>query len=90
MEEWEADVRTRVAAVLGCPLEPETSKIHQIRDVAPHKMMMRASFRVPAAAAFETIEGGYGGGGGGGGDDSGGGDGGGGDEESAAKRQRSE
>jgi tRNA (guanine37-N1)-methyltransferase len=57
-----ADLRARIEAALGGPLEEEP-RFHSVRDVAPNKQMYCASFRVPAAVAFAAgQEGGAGGG----------------------------
>uniref|UniRef100_A0A383WCY4 tRNA (guanine(37)-N1)-methyltransferase n=1 Tax=Tetradesmus obliquus TaxID=3088 RepID=A0A383WCY4_TETOB len=49
--ESEADVIARVEAALGAKLE-EPPSIHTVRDVAPNKLMLCVTFRVPQAVAF--------------------------------------
>ncbi|KAF6261234.1 Met-10+ like-protein-domain-containing protein [Scenedesmus sp. NREL 46B-D3] len=49
--ETEADVITRVEAALGGKLD-EPPSIHTVRDVAPNKLMLCVTFRVPQAVAF--------------------------------------
>jgi hypothetical protein len=46
-----ADVIARVEAALGGKLE-EPPSIHTVRDVAPNKLMLCVTFRVPKAVAF--------------------------------------
>lgn len=46
-----ADVIARVEAALGGELE-EPPVIHTVRDVAPNKLMLCVTFRVPEAVAF--------------------------------------
>lgn len=46
-----ADVLARVEAALGGKLD-SPAQIHNVRDVAPNKLMLCVSFRVPAAVAF--------------------------------------
>jgi hypothetical protein len=46
-----ADVIARVEAALGGKLE-EPPSIHTVRDVAPNKLMLCVTFRVPQAVAF--------------------------------------
>lgn len=46
-----ADVIKRVESALGGPLD-EAPSIHCVRDVAPKKIMLCVSFRVPRAVAF--------------------------------------
>ena len=48
LAEWQADVAKRCETVMGGALDPDATTITQVRDVAPRKMMMRASFRLPA------------------------------------------
>ena len=72
-EEELAGLRARVEGHLGGPLD-EAPRLHVVRDVAPKKLMVAVSFRVPPSIAF--ADGAAGGGGGGGGD--------------ATKRQRTE
>lgn len=45
------DVIKRVESALGGPLD-EPPTIHSVRDVAPKKIMLCVSFRVPRAVAF--------------------------------------
>jgi hypothetical protein len=52
-----ADVRKRVEAALGGQLDAPPL-IHQVRDVAPNKLMLCVSFRVPAGVAFAGRDGG--------------------------------
>jgi hypothetical protein len=46
-----ADVIARVEAALGGKLE-EPPSIHTVRDVAPNKLMLCVTFRVPQTVAF--------------------------------------
>jgi hypothetical protein len=46
-----ADVVRRVEAALGGQLDA-APQIHTVRDVAPNKLMLCVSFRVPAGVAF--------------------------------------
>lgn len=46
-----ADVIKRVESALGGPLD-EPPSIHCVRDVAPKKIMLCVSFRVPRGVAF--------------------------------------
>jgi tRNA (guanine37-N1)-methyltransferase len=52
MENPEADVQARAEAILGAFLDMETTEIHHVRDVAPKKLMLCISFRLPVAAAY--------------------------------------
>ena len=54
--ETEADVVAKVEGFLGGRLE-EAPSIHVVRDVAPNKLMLCVSFRVPEAVAFMGREG---------------------------------
>ncbi|PCH34211.1 guanine-N(1)--methyltransferase [Wolfiporia cocos MD-104 SS10] len=51
-EAAERDIRQRVEARLGHPLESEVS-VHWVRSVAPNKEMYCISFRLPSDVAFE-------------------------------------
>lgn len=48
-----ADVIQRVESALGGPLD-EPPQIHSVRDVAPKKIMLCVSFRVPRGVAFAS------------------------------------
>ncbi|OQS04538.1 tRNA (guanine-N(1)-)-methyltransferase [Thraustotheca clavata] len=48
----ELDVQKRAEAILGASLDMEKTKIYQVRDVAPKKLMMCISFQLPVAAAY--------------------------------------
>ncbi|GLE01809.1 hypothetical protein PINS_up010647 [Pythium insidiosum] len=51
-EDVEADVRERAERIMGGKLDPERTKFHQVRDVAPKKVMMCISFQLPESIAF--------------------------------------
>lgn len=46
-----SDILDKVERYLGGKLD-SPAKIHQVRDVAPNKLMLCVSFRVPEAVAF--------------------------------------
>lgn len=46
-----AGLRQRVEASLGGPLD-EAPQLHIVRDVAPKKLMVEVTFRVPPSIAF--------------------------------------
>ena len=48
----EEDVRLRVETGLGTPLPPATLTVTRVRDVAPNKLMMRATFELPHDVAY--------------------------------------
>lgn len=50
------DVVARCEHYLGGPLDAPPA-VHNVRDVAPNKIMMCVSFRVPEAIAFAGREG---------------------------------
>ncbi len=50
--ETEADIVAKVEGYLGGMLD-EAPSIHIVRDVAPNKLMLCVSFRVPEAVAFQ-------------------------------------
>ncbi|KAF0691346.1 Aste57867_17402 [Aphanomyces stellatus] len=50
MEHPKRDVQARAEAILGAKLDVVT--VHHVRDVAPKKLMMCITFKLPAAAAF--------------------------------------
>jgi tRNA (guanine37-N1)-methyltransferase len=50
-----ADVLAKVEHYLGGPLD-EAPAVHNVRDVAPNKLMLCISFRVPRAVAFHGRE----------------------------------
>lgn len=53
-DSFEADVRARAESVLGGKLDPERTSFHQVRDVAPKKVMMCLSFQLPEDIAFSA------------------------------------
>ena len=53
-----ADVVKRVESFLGGPLDALPT-IHHVRDVAPSKIMLCVSFRVPEQVAFAGRSGGH-------------------------------
>ncbi|KXZ45894.1 hypothetical protein GPECTOR_49g478 [Gonium pectorale] len=54
--ETEADILAKAERYLGGPLEPESVSVHTVRDVAPNKLMLCLSFRVPRVVAFRGRE----------------------------------
>ncbi|EFJ46503.1 hypothetical protein VOLCADRAFT_81828 [Volvox carteri f. nagariensis] len=50
--ETEADILAKAEHYLGGPLEPGSCSVHTVRDVAPNKLMLCLSFRVPRDVAF--------------------------------------
>ena len=58
-EDRKDDVLQRVAKVLGLgddtgPLLRGNASVHEVRDVAPHKWMMCAEFRIPQSVMFDN------------------------------------
>jgi tRNA (guanine37-N1)-methyltransferase len=58
-EDRKIDVLRRVAKVIGLeddigPLVRENASVHEVRDVAPHKWMMCAEFRLPRSVMFDA------------------------------------
>ncbi|GLC61014.1 hypothetical protein PLESTB_001706000 [Pleodorina starrii] len=51
--ETEADILAKAERYLGGPLEPGSCSVHTVRDVAPNKLMLCLSFRVPREVAFK-------------------------------------
>ncbi|KAG0229354.1 tRNA(m(1)G37)methyltransferase [Actinomortierella wolfii] len=53
-EEPEKDVKERVEAVMGGPLDMDSFHLHFVRKVAPNKDMFCVSFRLPSEIAFAS------------------------------------
>ncbi|DBA01967.1 TPA: hypothetical protein N0F65_006700 [Lagenidium giganteum] len=51
-EDPKKDVQERAEKILGGHLIPETTQFHQVRDVAPKKVMMCISFQLPPHIAY--------------------------------------
>ncbi|PNW71749.1 hypothetical protein CHLRE_16g672041v5 [Chlamydomonas reinhardtii] len=52
--ETEADIVAKAEGYLGGPMEAGACVVHTVRDVAPNKLMLCLSFRVPKAVAFNS------------------------------------
>ncbi|GIL89794.1 hypothetical protein Vretimale_16566 [Volvox reticuliferus] len=51
--ETEADIIAKAERYLGGPMESGSCSVHTVRDVAPNKLMLCLSFRVPREVAFK-------------------------------------
>ncbi|GLI67579.1 hypothetical protein VaNZ11_011812 [Volvox africanus] len=51
--ETEADIIAKAERYLGGPMDPGSCSVHTVRDVAPNKLMLCISFRVPREVAFK-------------------------------------
>lgn len=48
------DIVAKAEGYLGGPMEAGACVVHTVRDVAPNKLMLCLSFRVPKAVAFNS------------------------------------
>lgn len=51
-----ADIVAKAEGYLGGKMEEGALSIHTVRDVAPNKLMLCLSFRLPEAVAFRGRE----------------------------------